>query len=195
MSPRVAALWFLALAAPPLAAAASLSVEVRDARGAAVRDAVVWAIPAESRPLPPPRPAVMDQRYRSFVPHVLAVQTGAAVRFPNSDNVRHQVYSFAPTKRFQLPLYFGTPAAPVVFDKPGVVPLGCNIHDRMSAFVVVVDTPYFGVAREGRVELAELPEGAYLVHVWHEGERDATPPRPVALAAGEGARLVLSIAR
>lgn len=195
MSPRLPVLWILALAAPPVAAAASLTVEVRDARGSAVKEAVVWAIPAEGRPLPPPRPAVMDQRNRNFVPHVLAVQTGAAVRFPNSDNVRHQVYSFAPTKRFQLPLYFGTPAAPVVFDRAGVVPLGCNIHDRMSAFVVVVDTPYFGVARDGRVELTDVPEGAYLVHAWHEGERDATPPRPVTLAAGESARLVLSIGR
>ena len=69
--------------------------------------------------------------------------------FPNSDNVRHQVYSFSPAKRFQLPLYAGTPAAPVVFDRPGVVAIGCNIHDQMSAYLVVVDMPYFARDRDG----------------------------------------------
>jgi plastocyanin len=173
--------------------AASLSVEVRDARGTLVKDASVWAVPAEKRPLPPPRPAVMDQRNRAFVPHVLVVQTGAAVRFPNSDNVRHQVYSFAPAKHFQLPLYSGTPAAPVVFDRPGVVPLGCNIHDRMSAFIVVVDTPYFAVAPRGAVELADLPAGAYLVHAWHEGDGDPPPPQSVTLATSERATVRVTL--
>ena len=121
------------------------TIEVRGAgrRGSAVRDAVVYAVP-EGRPFPLPRKtAVMDQKNRMFIPHVLAVQTGTAVRFPNSDDIRHHVYSFSPAKPFQLPLYKGTPANPVVFDAPGVVTLGCNIHDQMSAFIVVVDTPYF----------------------------------------------------
>src|SRR5688500_10897882 len=99
----VAALLLLAAVRP--AAAATLPVEVRDRQGAAVRDAVVYALP-EAKALPPPsRRAVLDQRNRMFVPHILPTQPGTAVTFPNSDNVRHQVYSFSPAKRFQLPLY------------------------------------------------------------------------------------------
>lgn len=171
---------------PALAPAASLVVEVRDARGRALSEAVVYAVPEGRKPPPPPsRPAVLDQKNRTFVPHVLPVQTGTAVTFPNSDNVRHQVYSFSPAKRFQLPLYEGTPAAPIVFDKPGVVALGCNIHDRMSAFVVVVDTPHFAPTVAGRAELPNLPEGRYLVRVWYEGLRQEPPAQPVAVAGNE----------
>jgi plastocyanin len=184
---RCAAL--LILAATPVAEAASVIVEVRNETGGPVADAVVYAIP-EGVSLPPPaRRAVLDQKNRTFVPHVLPVQTGTAVSFPNSDNVRHQVYSFSPAKKFQLPLYAGTPAAPVVFDKPGVVTLGCNIHDRMSAYVVVVDTPYFATTRSGRAELANLPEGRYVVRAWYPGAREEPPPQPVALGTGEQRQL------
>jgi len=124
---------------------------------------------------------------------VLAVQTGTAVRFPNSDNVRHQVYSFSSAKRFQLPLYAGSPAAPVVFDKPGVVTLGCNIHDRMSAFVVVVDTPYFVATGSSPGELPNLPEGRYVVHVWHERLRTEPPPQTLTLAATERREIRFSL--
>ena len=156
------------LLAVPIARAATLTVDVRNARGAVVRDAVVYAVP-EGRSFPLVKStAVMDQRNRTFVPHVLAVQTGTAVHFPNSDDVRHQVYSFSPAKTFQLPLYEGTPANPIVFDKPGVVALGCNIHDRMTAYIVVVDTPYFAATtREGQVTLPNVAGGKYVVHVWH----------------------------
>jgi hypothetical protein len=182
----------LFLLAPRLATAATLVVELRDARGVPIPGAVTWAIP-EGRRLPPPaRVAVMDQRNRTFVPHVLTIQTGTAVTFPNSDNVRHQVYSFAAAKKFQLPLYEGTPAAPVVFDKPGVVSLGCNIHDRMSAFIVVVDTPYFASLGPERAELSELPDGRYEVHVWYEGMHTEPAPQPVVLAGGERRELRFS---
>jgi hypothetical protein len=124
-----------------------------------------------------------------FVPHVLPIQTGTTVTFPNSDNVRHQVYSFSPAKRFQLPLYAGTPAAPVVFDKPGVVAIGCNIHDQMSAYLVVVDTPFFGRTADGRVELSGLPGGKYDVRVWYEGMRNEPPPQSVRLGADEAKRV------
>jgi len=166
---------------PILASGVGLTVRVRDAAGAPVDEAVVWAIPERGVPPPSASDAVMDQRNRMFVPHVLAVRTGTAVRFPNSDNVRHQVYSFSPAKRFQLPLYEGSPAEPVIFDKPGVVSLGCNIHDRMSAYIVVVDTPYFGVTEGGAAELRGLAAGNYTVHVWHARTRSETPPRFVEL--------------
>lgn len=99
-------------------------------------------------------PAIMDQRNKQFVPSVLAVRSGTAVKFPNSDDIRHHVYSFSPTKRFELRLYKGTPSEPVLFDKPGVVVLGCNIHDWMVGYVYVTDDPWFAVSDEqGRLIL------------------------------------------
>jgi len=190
---RPAAVFLLLAAARPGAASPTLLVEVRDLRGGAASDAVVYAVPEAKAPPPPSRRAVVDQMNRMFVPHVLAVQTGTAVIFPNSDNVRHQVYSFSPAKRFQLPLYAGTPAVPVVFDKPGVVAIGCNIHDQMSAYIVVVDTPHFAVTAGGLAELAGLPEGRYEVRVWYEGMRDEAPPQAVRLLGDQRARLTFRI--
>ena len=139
------------------------------------------------------RRAVLDQKNRTFVPHILPIQTGTAVTFPNSDNVRHQVYSFSAAKRFQLPLYAGTPAAPVVFDKPGVVTLGCNIHDQMSAYLVVVDTPYFALTTSGRAELPGLPEGKYDVRVWYAGMRTEPLPQVVGFGPTEPTSLTFEI--
>jgi plastocyanin len=190
---RLAAALLLLAATRTDATAASLVVEVRDLHGGAVSDGVVYAIPEAKRPLAPSRRAVMDQKNRMFVPHVLPIQTGTAVTFPNSDNVRHQVYSFSPAKKFQLPLYAGTPAAPVVFDKAGVVTLGCNIHDQMSAYLVVVDTPYFALAANGQAELEGLPEGRYDVRIWYPGMRSEPPLQPVALGANEQKSLAFRI--
>jgi plastocyanin len=188
----IAALLLLA-AVRPCDAATTLLVEVRDSNGAKVSDAVVYAVPQGKTPPPPSRRAVLDQKNRMFVPHILPIQTGTAVTFPNSDNVRHQVYSFSPAKRFQLPLYAGTPAAPVVFDKPGVVTIGCNIHDQMSAYLVVVDTPYFALTAGGRAELPGLPEGEYEVRVWYAGMRNAPLPKSVLLGADEQKSLTFQI--
>jgi plastocyanin len=182
---RLAAPALLWLAATAPAPAATLFVDVLGARDGRVTNAVAWAVPDGHEAPPASRVAVLDQRNRTFVPHVLPVQVGTAVKFPNSDNVRHQVYSFSPAKKFQLPLYAGTPASPVVFDKAGVVTLGCNIHDRMSAYIVVVDTPYFAPVTEGRAKLSGLPEGRYEVRVWSPGLREEPPAQVVLLAAHE----------
>jgi len=172
----------LALAFSTPLLAGTIDVQVRDARGGAVREAVVYALP-EGRQLPlARRTAVMDQRNRMFVPHVLPVQTGTSVRFPNSDDIQHHVYSFSAAKNFQLPLYKGMPANPIVFDKPGVATLGCNIHDMMSAFIVVVDTPYFAkTAGSGRVALSDVEPGKYSVHVWYPEMREEPPPQSVTV--------------
>jgi plastocyanin len=175
------------------AASTDLLVDVRDRHGSPVSDAVVYAVPRARVPPAPGRRAVIDQRNRMFVPHVLAIQTGTAVTFPNSDNVRHQVYSFSPAKRFQLPLYAGTPTTPVVFDKPGVVAIGCNIHDQMSAYIVVVDTPYFAPTVNGRATLPGLPDGSYDVRVWAEGMREEPPFQEVRVGAGEPKSLTFRI--
>jgi plastocyanin len=178
---------FLAISLP--LAASTIEVRVQNARGVAMREAVVYAIP-EGRPIPPVRnrTAVMDQRNRMFLPHVLVVQTGTAVRFPNSDDIRHHVYSFSPAKPFQLPLYKGTPANPEVFDRAGVVTLGCNIHDQMSAFIVIVDTPYFEkTGANGKTTLKDLEAGRYSVHVWYPDLRTAPAPVNVTVKSGETA--------
>jgi plastocyanin len=181
------------LALSPLAAdAATLTVDVRNTRGQAIRDAVVYAVP-EGRTMPPSqKTAVMDQKNRTFIPHVLAIQTGTAVKFPNSDDIRHQVYSFSTAKTFQLPLYTGTPSNPIVFDKPGVATLGCNIHDKMSAYIVVVDTPHFAASgASGRVTLDGLAAGKYNVHIWHSQMK--AEPVSVTLTATERKPLTISL--
>ena len=157
-------------------------------------DAVVYAVP-EGRTLPlARRTAKMDQKNRMFIPHVLPVQTGTAVTFPNSDDIRHQVYSFSSAKIFQLPLYEGTPANPVVFDRAGVVTLGCNIHDRMSAYVVIVDTPYFAATtKKGRAQLAHVGAGKYALRVWYPEMANEPAPVPLTLGASESKELIVTV--
>jgi plastocyanin len=159
--------------------AGSLEVIVKDDKGGPVSDAVVYAAAAGAASAAPKKRAVVDQRDKQFVPYVTAVQAGTAVIFPNSDNIRHHVYSFSPAKKFELPLYSGVPAEPVVFDKVGFITLGCNIHDWMIAYVAVLPTPYFQVTRQdGRAVLKDLPAGQYTVQVWHP----ALKGQPEALA-------------
>lgn len=184
----------LLLLLAPLARAATVSVTVRDARGGAVSDAVVYAVP-EGRELPlAKKTAIMDQKNRMFVPHVLPVQTGTSVRFPNSDDIRHQVYSFSSAKQFQIPLYKGTPANPVVFDRSGVVALGCSIHDRMTAYVVVVDTPYFATTdKKGRGALSSVGAGRYSLRVWYPEMASEPAPVPLTLGTSDDKELVVTV--
>lgn len=148
--------------------AADLPVQVLTLSGAPLPDAVVYAVPSIPLAHGPLAPVNIDQVDKQFVPRVSVLRAGTEVRFPNSDNIRHSVYSFSPAKVFQLKLYAGRAAAPVVFDKPGVVVLGCNIHDQMLAWVLVIDTPY--VARTdaaGSAHLTALAAGDYTLRVWH----------------------------
>ena len=139
-----------------------------DRNGAPVADAVVYAIATGSNAAASHSHAVIDQENKLFIPYVTAVQVGTSIVFPNRDHIRHHVYSLSPAKRFELPLYAGIPAAPVVFDKVGFVTLGCNIHDWMVAYVAVLPTPYFRVSgSNGRVMLKDLPPGGYLITAWH----------------------------
>jgi len=142
---------------------------VVDAKGNAVADAVVVAVPADgAMRLPARRDAVVDQVDKEFTPKVNAILVGTPVIFPNHDNVRHQVYSFSRAKRFELPLYAGIPAQPVLFDTPGVVVLGCNIHDWMVGYIYVSESPYFAKTRaDGKAVIADLPAKSYVVRVWH----------------------------
>jgi len=149
--------------------AAQVNVTIGDAGGLPVHSAVVALLPAAG---PPPttasKPSVaLDQVKKQFVPHVLAIEVGTTLYFPNSDNIRHQVYSFSEAKRFELKLYSGKSAAPVLFDQPGVVVLGCNIHDWMSAYVYVVPTPYFAMTDQDGHAVIKAPQGKYTVKIWH----------------------------
>ena len=149
---------------------AGIAASVSDEAGRPVEDAVVVAVPTDGGVRVPPRPreGIVDQVDQEFTPKVTAVLVGTPVRFPNHDNVRHQVYSFSPAKRFELPLYAGVPAEPVVFDKPGVVVRGCNIHDWMVGYVYVSESPYFAkTGKDGKALLTELPPRAYTLRVWH----------------------------
>ncbi|AJQ88139.1 methylamine utilization protein [Xanthomonas oryzae pv. oryzicola] len=171
----------LASAAAGTAAATSVSVTVADASGVLV-DAVVSLEPA--RPVAPSagKTVEMDQINSQFVPAVLAVRTGTLVRFANNDQIRHQVYSFSPAKRFELPLFQGTTAAPVRFDQPGLVTIGCNIHDWMLGYIVVLETPYFGkTGSDGRAQL-EAPAGNYTLRVWHPRIKGAASSEPLVIA-------------
>ena len=147
-----------------------IAATVIDQQGQPVADAVVVAVPADGGVRLPARSrdGVVDQVDKEFTPKVTAVLVGTPVTFPNNDNVRHQVYSFSPAKRFELPLYAGVPAQPVVFDKPGIVVLGCNIHDWMIGYIYVSESPYFAkTGADGKALLAELPPRAYVVRIWH----------------------------
>jgi plastocyanin len=150
--------------------AGDAAIEVRGADGRPLADAVV-TIQTARRAAGPIRfswPAVMQQHNIAFDPHVLIVPLGSTVGFPNLDKVRHHVYSFSKVKKFDLKLYGRDDTRSEVFDKVGVVAVGCNIHDSMSGFVVVVDTPYaMKTDVNGRVNIANVPAGGATVRVWH----------------------------
>lgn len=168
------------------ATAGTVQVTVQDPAGKPLSGAVVFLESREARALAKPvAGAEIAQRNKRFEPEVTVVTVGSAVTFPNQDTVRHHVYSFSPVKTFELKLYIGTPANPVVFDKSGIAVLGCNIHDQMAAWVVIVETPYFGrSAADGQVALAAVPAGSYRLRVWHPGLAVGAPAADQAFTVG-----------
>lgn len=150
------------------AAAQAVSGTVTATDGTAVAGAVVFVqtptpLPSQSRTM-----GVVDQVNKTFVPGLLPIVVGTFVRFPNHDQIHHHVYSFSPTKTFELPLYKGEGAAPVLFDKVGVVKIACNIHDWMSGIILVLPSPHFAVTdAAGRFVLEDMPRGTYTVVAWH----------------------------
>jgi len=152
-----------------------VSIRVEDPDRAPVVDAVVSLVPigpdrraGSESPPSTVRRATMDQVDLAFVPHVLAVAVGTVVDFPNSDQVRHSIYSFSAARTFEVKLYRGFEAPPITFDRPGLVVLGCNIHDHMVGFVYVLDAPYFGVSdASGAIELPGVRPGRYRLELRH----------------------------
>jgi plastocyanin len=163
---------------------------IKDQHGRALADAVILATPVDPRNALHVKAQVdvVDQVDKQFVPYVRVIYAGSTVRFPNKDNIRHQVSSFSPAKKLELPLYAGMQAPPVLFDKPGVVVLGCNIHDWMLAYIYVANTPFFAqTSAAGTATLEDLPGGEYTVRIWHPGMEVAeeTTLKRVTVAAIE----------
>ncbi len=189
----------LSLGLVTAACAATVQVTVQDGAGKPLPGAVAFLDSPEAKRLvrPVAGAEIVQQRMR-FNPDVLVVPVGTAVSFPNRDTVRHHVYSFSPAKKFELKLYAGVPANPVLFDQPGVVVLGCNIHDQMVGWVLVVETPYYahGTAPDGSVRLENVAAGSYQLRVWHEALPVGAAAHAQALTVSEpgGAPVVVRLA-
>ena len=171
------------------ATAGDLIVYVTDRDGQPVSDVAVYLTPQHEPATPrvvtdAPHSAVMEQIDGAFVPHLLVVETGTEISFPNNDSISHHVYSFSEAKAFQLDLYRGNVHPPQLFDEPGLVVLGCNIHDSMLAFILVVDTPWSAITtQEGIARFADLPDDQFEVSVWtsRAKTRHIPPPQQVSV--------------
>ena len=149
----------------------TLSGTIYDADGAPVTEVVITAHPIKAEPSQIPiqkKAKILDQVNREFISHVLVVRVGESVIFPNNDSTLHHVYSFSATKPFELELYKGIPANSIIFDKTGVVVLGCNVHDWMVGYIYVTDTPYFAISDKSGHWSIELPANDYKVTLWRD---------------------------
>lgn len=179
-----------ALLAALTANAAGLDVRIVDQHGAPVADAVVTVVPrataARAAPAAPPQTRVIDQKNLMFMPYIEVFRPGDSVVFRNSDNTRHHVYSFSPVKAFEFVLTPGQSSAPLMLDKTGVVAVGCNIHDRMIAYLYISDAPWIAHSgASGKVTFDALPAGTYEVHVWQPRLRPNKPdPAQTATVRG-----------
>jgi plastocyanin len=182
-------LLLIALAAMATLCRADIELRLVDDDGKAVANAVLLidGVPAQAA-----GNAVMDQRDMQFVPHVLAIAAGAQVNFPNGDDIRHHVYSFSAARRFELRLFKGDEAPPVQFDTPGIVVLGCNIHDQMLGYILVTDSPRFAVSdADGRVRLADLEPRTATLRWWHPSLGEAAPRTLGSVDLGVTSELML----
>ena len=186
MHTRCAIMLLVALAVP--AQAKTLTVRVLDGGGRAVPNAVVTA-QLPGAPRAEPRGAyTVSQKDLQFHPFVIVVPVGAKISFPNNDDTRHHVYSFSAPKRFELKLFARDQSRAVVFDKPGVVALGCNIHDQMSAFVYVAESGWaVRTDARGIATFADVPAAAGTLQVWHPSLRGPGNLASFALAPGQTA--------
>ena len=169
------------------ASAADIRVTASDAGGRALAHAVVVLYGDALSPERHSGKAEISQINTQFEPHVLIVPQHTAVSFPNLDNTRHQVYSFSAVKRFTTNLFAGRDTDPVVFDMPGLAPIGCNIHDRMHAYVYVTPAPRYGVTDAGgQLTFTDLPDGEYRIEALHPWQvRDGSLLRAVTLRSSE----------
>jgi plastocyanin len=187
----------LVVAAATVAARATdVAFTLVDPKGAPVADAVVSLIPLDNpaRPTPPADPIEIPQSGQEFSTFVTPVVVGSTVIFPNADKVSHQVYSLSPVKKFALPLYKPHDSGTVVFDRPGVVALGCNIHDWMLAYVFVLETPWFAKSTaDGAAKISSVPPGRYRAEAWHPTLKKSET-REITLTNADATALAFTLA-
>ncbi len=177
--------------------AGSLQVASRDQDANPVADLIVWLTPLDA-PLPPlplagSLTATVEQKNEEFAPYTIAVRTGTQVEFPNLDDVQHHVYSLSRPAKFDIPLYGGDKTESVVMDQAGLVPVGCNIHDWMLSYIMVVDSPWFGQAKaDGLLTLTEMPAGRYKLEAWHPRLRK-THEQEVIITDGDPTAITLDL--
>lgn len=178
-----------------MAHSATLKVDINTPDDSILHGAAIYL--TSEQPLPAVKAgtvADMDQVNRQFLPHILVVQKDTLIRFPNSDSIKHHVYSFSPPKVFELQLYKDVHPQPLPFDKTGTVEMGCNVHDWMLGYVYVVDTPYFSQLDKTNTVTLEAPDGEYTLHIRHPripGEESAISQQ-VVLGKQQTASITLS---
>ncbi|HXG24233.1 MAG TPA: carboxypeptidase regulatory-like domain-containing protein [Chthonomonadales bacterium] len=161
------ALVFVLLFGPGSVGAVEVSGKAVLANRGAARQAVVYL--EGSKKSMPMTKVLIDQRDKVFIPHVSVVTVGTTVEFPNNDTVFHNVFAYFQAKKFDLGMYPRGASKRVTFDKPGLVALLCNVHSEMSAYIMVVDTPYFAVTdAQGNFRIRDVPPGTYTLRAWHE---------------------------
>jgi plastocyanin len=171
-----------------------VEITLTDPSGNPVVDGVVSAYPQpqiDHVPIESGKSVIIDQIDKEFINHVTPVQVGTTISFPNHDQIRHHVYSFSSAKNFEIPLYKGVPAEPIAFDQAGVVVLGCNIHDQMSAYIVVVDSPYFAKTDEQGYASLSLPMADYELIFWHRDadEDSKNSKQAIKVAVGQTVKI------
>lgn len=173
----LAALFGLLLVGIGLSRAAVLEVKIKDQGGRPIEGVIIEAFAENDSPVSFTRQTIIDQINKEFVPTVTVITAGTGINFPNWDDIRHHVYSFSTAKQFELPLYSGTPANPVIFDQSGIVVLGCNIHDWMRAYVYIAESErYIRTDTEGFGKFEDLANGTYKVKLWHPTLRKKKTP-------------------
>lgn len=192
-------LLLIALLAANTAISADVRIDVSDRRGDPLPDVAVYLVPSESvhqsdsasRPV---STAVVEQIDNAFVPHISVIEAGTHVSFPNNDSVSHHVYSFSEPKSFQLDLYRGNAHPPEIFDAPGLVVIGCNIHDGMLAYILVVDTPHSSISTaDGAATFADVQPGIYDLHVWAPRVAADAMPAPRSLTVGATGQVTIPV--
>jgi plastocyanin len=179
------------------ACAATVDIAITDTDGRPAAGAIVSLMPEKGAAPSASNiagEAVIDQRHQMFVPLTVTIRKGGHVVFTNNDATMHQVYSFSPIKQFEYEIRQGEKSPPVVFDKPGVAAIGCNIHDNMVAFVYVAESPWTVTTdSHGHARIDNVPEGAYRATVWHPKLAPGRAPPLAQLHVAGGARLSLSV--
>lgn len=164
------------------AVAATIEATITTPAGNPVEDAAVVVEPLSPSVSGKRKIVSIEQRDREFSSYVTIVQAGTPIDFPNHDSLKHHVYSFSQAKPFEIKLYAGKLAQPLIFDKPGEVAIGCNIHDWMETHVLVVNSPYFAKSgSNGRAVIHSVPAGRYRLRLWHPRQKSQQAPGEIEL--------------